>query len=62
MITKEKLHNHIEHLKEKHHAVDKLLIDAESHWEGDDRIVNLKKQKLHIKDEIDRLSRQLEGL
>ena len=59
MITKEKLQNHIEHLREKHHEVDKLLLEADAHWEENERINNLKKQKLHIKDEIARLEKQI---
>jgi uncharacterized protein YdcH (DUF465 family) len=62
MITKEKLQNHIEHLKEKHKEVDKLLIEADAHWEDNERINNLKKQKLQIKDEIARLEKQIGGL
>jgi hypothetical protein len=59
MITKEKLQNHIAHLKEKHHEIDKLLIEADAHWEENERINNLKKQKLQIKDEIARLEVQI---
>lgn len=59
MITKEKLKNHVAHLKEKHHEVDKLLLEATAHHEENDRVNNLKKQKLHIKDEIVRLEKQI---
>jgi hypothetical protein len=59
LITKEKLENHIAHLKEKHHEIDKLLLEADEHWEDNQRINNLKKQKLHIKDEIARLEKQV---
>ena len=59
MITKDKLEGHLAHLKEKHHEIDKLLIEADEHWEENQRINNLKKQKLHIKDEIARLEKQV---
>jgi uncharacterized protein YdcH (DUF465 family) len=62
MITKEKLQNHIAHLKEKHKEVDKLLIEADAHWEDNERINGLKKQKLHIKDEIVRLEKLLDDM
>ena len=59
MITKDKMQSHIAHLKEKHHEIDKLLIEADAHWEENERINNLKKQKLHIKDEIARLEKRI---
>lgn len=61
MITKDKVERHIAHLKQKHHEIDKLLLEADAHWEENERINNLKKQKLHIKDEIFRLESKLEG-
>lgn len=39
--------------------MDKLLLEADAHWEENERINNLKKQKLHIKDEIARLEKQV---
>lgn len=59
MTTKDKLEGHLAHLKEKHHEIDKLLLEADEHWEENQRINNLKKQKLHIKDEITRLEKQM---
>lgn len=52
MITKQKLQNHLEHLKQKHHQVDLQLIEADAHFEDNQTINDLKKQKLKLKDEI----------
>jgi uncharacterized protein YdcH (DUF465 family) len=59
MITKDKMQGHVDHLKEKHHEIDKLLLEADEHFEDNERINGLKKQKLHIKDEIVRLEKLL---
>lgn len=57
MIT-EKMERHIEHLQQQHHDVDKELREELVHFGNDDLIVNLKKKKLHIKDEIERLKKK----
>jgi uncharacterized protein YdcH (DUF465 family) len=62
MITKDKMQSHIDHLKEKHHEIDKLLLEADKHFEDNERINGLKKQKLHIKDEIVRLEKLLDDM
>ena len=62
MITKDKMQSHIVHLKEKHHEIDKLLLEADKHFEDNERINGLKKQKLYIKDEIIRLEKKMENL
>lgn len=47
---------HIAELERRHHALEKELIEALKHKSTDDlEIVELKRQKLHLKDEIERL-------
>lgn len=60
MITKEKLQSHIDHLKQKHHEIDKILLDTNEQYDEHERITNLKKQKLQIKEEIIRLETNLQ--
>lgn len=62
MLTKEKLEHHISHLQEKHNKVDKDIIELYNEHGNDMKIENLKKVKLHIKDEIAKCRKQIEGL
>jgi len=54
------LETHIEFLKDKHHKLD-LQIRAEQHRPLPDDIVlsELKKKKLHLKEEIERLKQDI---
>lgn len=54
------LETHIEFLKDKHHKLD-LQIRAEQHRPLPDDIVlaELKKKKLHLKEEIERLRQDI---
>jgi hypothetical protein len=43
-------------LEQKHHALEKKLAETLKHKSADDlEIIELKRQKLHLKDEIERL-------
>lgn len=59
MLTREKLEHHITHLQEKHDDLDKrIALDMEAEY-----IMRvLKKEKLAIKDEIDRFKHKLDIL
>jgi hypothetical protein len=47
---------HIAELERRHHALEKELVEALKHKSTDDlEIVELKRQKLQLKDEIERL-------
>jgi hypothetical protein len=59
MITREKLENHIKHLQEKHDALDEEIIKEFANYTSDVEIENLKKEKLHLKDEIEKFKHQL---
>ena len=50
-----KVERHIEHLKQQHSILDKELREELIHF-GDEKLIHdIKKKKLHIKDEIERL-------
>jgi uncharacterized protein YdcH (DUF465 family) len=54
MITREKLSHHISHLRSKHEHLDDQIIAMERNGNFDDvALTRLKKEKLHIKDEIE---------
>lgn len=55
-MNKQKVFNHIEHLREKHEEIDKRLKRAVELHSNDFIITTLKKEKLHLKDEIQKLS------
>ena len=47
---------HIVELERRHQELEKEVADASTHGSTDDlKIVELKRQKLHLKDEIERL-------
>ena len=52
MLTKEKIEHHIDHLKEQHAEIDKKLKEQIDHYGNQSKIVELKKQKLELKDQI----------
>lgn len=59
----EKMKRHISHLEEKHHRLDDEIDTAERiGYFNDDgiSITDLKKERLHLRDEIERCKRDLE--
>jgi hypothetical protein len=47
---------HLSELERRHHAIEKEIAEASKHKSVDDlELVELKRQKLHLKDEIERL-------
>jgi hypothetical protein len=47
---------HLAELERRHHALDASLGDAVKHKSSEDlEVMRLKRQKLHLKDEIERL-------
>lgn len=59
MITREKLEHHIAHLQEKHDKLDHEISKLESLHE---KVTDLKKEKLHLKDEIEKFKIKVKGL
>jgi len=49
------INNHLANLKQKHANLDKTLKNAISQLRNDNDITNIKKQKLLIKEKIERL-------
>ena len=49
----EALKNHIKHLEEKHHALDKAIKDEYNHYAQDEVIKKRKIEKLKLKTEIE---------
>lgn len=63
MITKEKLVHHIKHLQQQHDQFDSILGDEHEYmYRSDLEITEMKKQKLHLKDEIEKFKKQMEEL
>ena len=55
--------NRLRHLKEAHHALDKQIAGLESTGRFDDnQMQELKKQKLHLRDQIVELQKQSSGV
>ena len=52
MINPKKISHHIDHLESKHQKLDKEIKILEEHRSNHEKIVNLKKEKLRLKDEI----------
>ena len=53
-MDKIKIEHHIKHLQEKHDKLNKQIDTLETHGHyTDQEITELKKKKLHIKDEIE---------
>jgi uncharacterized protein YdcH (DUF465 family) len=62
MTTREKLINHVEHLKEKHDELDKLITELYNHHTADNKVEELKKKKLKLKDEIEQTNRKINDI
>jgi hypothetical protein len=53
---------HIAELERRHQVLDDEIAEALTHSSSDDlKIAELKRQKLHLKDEIERLRNDAEG-
>lgn len=61
-MTKEKLENHISHLEEKVQILKKLVKDMYLNNDSDLEVEKIKKQKLRIKDEIERCRKTISTL
>lgn len=58
----EHIEHHIKHLQEEHSKLDKTIAGRESTGVfEDDALTEMKKQRLHLKDEITRLQAQNEA-
>jgi hypothetical protein len=55
----EKLTRHIEHLQKQHDDLDKIIQDEYNRYQDDRLVLHLKKQKLALKDEIEKFKKDL---
>lgn len=61
MITHEKLESHYNVVKAKHDALDKMIEDAYNHYVDSVEVVKLKLEKLHLKEEMERIQTQMKA-
>ncbi len=62
MITREKLIHHAETLRERHDNLDKEITRLFEQRVDDTKVESLKKQKLKIKDEIEKLYKRIDSI
>lgn len=62
MITREKLIHHAETLRERHDNLDKEITRLFEQRVDDIKVESLKKQKLKIKDEIEKLYKRIDSI
>jgi len=60
--NKDKLMKHALHLKDQHDALDREITELYKVHEQEYKLENLKKQKLKLKDEIERLMTRINAL
>jgi hypothetical protein len=58
-MDREKIQNHIKHLQAKHDNLDQLIQEEFNRYQDDRAVSDLKKEKLLLKDEIAKLTEQL---
>jgi len=58
-MNAEKVKHHVEALKKKHADLDKLIDESYSHYDLDEFINKLKKEKLALKSEIEEFEKKL---
>lgn len=61
MITQEKLESHYNVIKSKHDALDKMITEAHNHYVDDVEVIKLKLEKLHLKEEMEKIKSKLEA-
>jgi hypothetical protein len=61
-MDREKIQNHIKHLQEKHDNLDRLIQEEHNRYQDDRAVSNLKKEKLGLKDEIEKFKKDLDLL
>ncbi len=62
MITREKLIHHAETLRERHDNLDTEITKLYEQRVDDMKIESLKKQKLKLKDEIEKLYKRIDSI
>lgn len=55
----EKIKNHIKHLEKQHHELDVIIQGEYNRYQDDRLVLHMKKEKLAIKDEIEKFKKLL---
>lgn len=58
----EKLQHHVNHLQQQHDDLDKQIQTDFTNYENDGKLTDLKKKKLHLRDEIELFKKQIKEL
>lgn len=61
-MNREKIQHHIKHLQEKHDELDRLIQEEFNRYQDDRSVSNLKKEKLVLRDEIEKFKKDLDLL
>ena len=58
-LNPEKIKHHISHLQEQHDSLDKDIVELEAHHSNHEKVVEMKKEKLRLKDEIEKFKKSI---
>ena len=61
-MNREKLEHHIKHLQMKHDELDRLIQEEFNRYQDDRTVIDLKKEKLILKETIEKFKQDLETL
>ncbi len=61
-MDSEKIKHHISHLQKRHDELDQLIQEEYNRYQDDRLVLQLKKEKLALKDEIEKFKHQIEEL
>jgi hypothetical protein len=62
IMDREKIQHHIKHLQKKHDELDRLIQEEFNRYQDDRAVINLKKEKLILKEEIEKFKKDIEVL
>jgi hypothetical protein len=59
MSNRDKIISHAKTIREKHDALDKKIEEAYNHYTDDETITKMKIEKLHLKEELVNIEREI---
>jgi hypothetical protein len=59
MSNRDKIISHAKAIREKHDALDKKIEEAYNHYTDDETITKMKIEKLHLKEELVNIEREI---
>jgi hypothetical protein len=62
IMDREKIQHHIKHLQKKHDELDQLIQEEFNRYQDDRAVINLKKEKLILKEEIEKFKKDIDLL